>query len=121
MLLILAKALIHHVPLRWWRISLGRVGGLCSDMSDRVRVVRVTNAVIRATQRLSGDYVCLPRAMAVQWMLGRRGQSSALVFGVLPGEARGDIHALHAWVECGGQVVIGGSDMTYYRSLTLAR
>jgi len=120
-LLVLAKALVHHVPLRWWRGSLGRIGGAASGSNDMVSVRRVVRAVLRATEQLSGDYVCLPRAMAVQWMLRRRGHPSSLVFGILPGEQRGDIHALHAWVECGDETVIGGSALSYFRGLVLTQ
>jgi transglutaminase-like putative cysteine protease len=51
--------------------------------------------------------VCLPRAMATQAMLRRRGIASRLCLGV----ARdGRSLAAHAWVEVGQQVIIGETD-----------
>jgi Transglutaminase-like superfamily len=51
--------------------------------------------------------VCLPRAIATQAMLRRRGIASRLCLGV----ARdGRSLAAHAWVEIGQQVIIGETD-----------
>lgn len=122
LLLVWARVVITLVPLRRWRGTLGRVApsppGTPINMVHR----RVVRAVLRATSWLPGDYVCLPRAMAVQWMLRRRGQASALVFGVLPEHASGDLHALHAWVEVGDEVIIGADPTrTYARGLALVQ
>jgi Transglutaminase-like superfamily len=58
----------------------------------------------------------------VQWMLRRRGAPSALVFGIMPDRGTGDIHALHAWVEAGGMVIIGDDPTrSYARGLTLVQ
>ena len=82
----------------------------------------LTRAVERAAARLPGDTVCLPRAMALQWMLRRRGHASALVFGVQSERREGDIHALHAWVEVGGRTVIGADpERTFARGLVLVQ
>jgi Transglutaminase-like superfamily len=122
-LLIGARLLVRFVPMRHWRGSLGRVGGgditsVAPARDDR----RAIRAIIRVTQRLPIEMPCLPRAMAAQWMLARRGTPSALVFGILPEQARGDIHALHAWVEVGGQIVIGNDPgRAYHRCLVLVQ
>jgi hypothetical protein len=51
--------------------------------------------------------VCLPRALAAQAMLRRRGIASRLCLGV----ARdGKLIAAHAWVEIGGDVIIGQTE-----------
>jgi hypothetical protein len=47
--------------------------------------------------------------MALHWMLTRRGRQTTLVIGVLPGPRRGQLDDLHAWVELGGEVLIGSS------------
>lgn len=121
-LLLLARLLILFVPLRRWRSSLGRVAPSPAGTSVSLIHNRVARAVLRATSWLPGDYVCLPRAMAVQWMLRRRGQPSALVFGVLPEHASGDLHALHAWVEVGDVVIMGADPTrTYARGLALVQ
>lgn len=120
-LLLVARLLIRFMPLRWWRGSLGRVSDTASSNSEYPNR-RIVRAVNRATQRLPIDLVCLPRAMAVQWMLRRRGQPSALVFGILPERGTGDIHALHAWVEAGGVTIIGNDPTrNYARGLMLVQ
>jgi hypothetical protein len=121
-LLLLARVLITLVPLRRWRGTLGRVAASPSGSPTTIVHRRVARAVLRATSWLPGDYVCLPRAMAVQWMLRRRGQPSALVFGVLPEHATGDLHALHAWVEVGHEVIMGADPTrSYARGLALVQ
>jgi hypothetical protein len=51
--------------------------------------------------------LCLPRALAAQAMLRRRGIASRLCLGV----ARdGDTFAAHAWVEIGKDKVVGASE-----------
>jgi Transglutaminase-like superfamily len=124
-LLLMARVLIHLVPLRWWRASLGRVGSaahLGVEHGNRLPTRQIVRAVIRATQRLPIEMVCLPRAMAVQWMMRRRGQASALVFGILPERGNGDLHALHAWVEVGTEIIIGDDPTrSYARGLALVQ
>ncbi len=113
-LLLLARFLIILVPMRYWRSTLGRIGtATIGGGGDACR--HVIAAVLSGAQRLPVEMVCLPRAMAVQWMLRRRGVPSALVFGILPQLGSGDIHALHAWVESGGQTVIGDDPTREYR------
>jgi Transglutaminase-like superfamily len=122
-LLLIAVLLIRLAPLRLWRRSLGRMAPAPADLSVTIAHRRIARAVVRATTWLPGDYVCLPRAMAVQWMLRRRGLPSTLVFGVVQGGlASGDIHALHAWVETGSTVLIGADPTRRFaRGLTLVQ
>jgi hypothetical protein len=119
-LLLTAKFLIHVVPLGWWRRSLGEVRNSVSIPKDADTPTPVVTAVNRAALRLPGEYVCLPRAMAVQWMLRRRGISASLVFGIAADQQHGALHALHAWVESGGTTIIGGSEQVYHRGLVLS-
>jgi hypothetical protein len=131
-LLIVARALIAFAPLRWWRASLGRVAQNAPEAGgDQARPNHIARAVNRAAARLPLTMVCLPRAMVVQWMLGRRGLHSVLVFGILPEADRsgqgGAFDPLHAWVEAGGHIIIGedgsGGDgnAAYRRGLMLVQ
>lgn len=122
-LLVIAVGLIRLVRLRHWRPSLGRMAPSPQDLAVTTAHRRVARAVWRASSWLPGEYVCLPRAMAVQWMLRRRGLPSALVFGVVQGGlGSGDLHALHAWVEAGPAVLIGEDPTrSYARGLTLVQ
>jgi hypothetical protein len=130
-LLLLARYLIRFVAMRRWRGSLGQPCDLPPAATAAVpsrhtgplpgteRIVR--QAIDRACRRLPGETVCLPRAMAAQWMLRRRGKHPGLVFGIRPDDSREKVrHGFHAWVECDGRVVIGEIDHPgYRRSLVL--
>lgn len=52
---------------------------------------------------------CLPQALTAQVLLLRCGQPAAFRLGVGRDE-HGRFEA-HAWVECGGRVVVGGTDV----------
>lgn len=58
--------------------------------------------------------LCLPRALAAQAMLRRRGIASRLCLGVA--RDKGEL-AAHAWIECGGAVIVGGHDAAMFRQL----
>lgn len=109
--LVLARLLIARVRFGRWRGWLGEVDaaepkGAVARPLDRY----LARAVERAAGRLPFETRCLPRAMALHWLRMRRGRAGTLVIGVLPGARRGGLDDLHAWVECGGEVLIGALD-----------
>lgn len=112
-LLVLARVLVAGPPLGWWRRWLGPVAHAARveppDRADR----QLARAVERATQRLPGGAKCLPRAMALHWMLRWRHRPSQLVIAVLPGQERGGVDDLHAWIETGGEILIGELDQPF--------
>lgn len=124
-LLAVARWLIAGVAFAQWRKSLGMpVMGVSSDSSLRLDANlparRLARAVERAAGRLPGECRCLPRAMALQWMLQRRGMVADLAIGVRPGDARGGLDDLHAWVVREGEVLVGASD-TPHHAIYVAR
>lgn len=113
LLLLAARLLVASLRLGHWRHWLGPVAtaatnGIATD-SDRL----LAKAVERATLRLPGQSKCLPRAMALHWMLMRRGRPGQLVIGVLPGSQRGGLDDLHAWIEAGNEVLIGRLELEF--------
>ena len=113
-----ARVLIATVPFKFWRGLLGDQIMPESGLPGEPRPAnpsarRLAVAVDRAAARLPGVTKCLPRAMALQWLLHRRGLDATLVIGVKPGAARGGLDDLHAWVVSEGEVVIGASDVTH--------
>jgi len=135
MLLAVARLLVLAVPLKFWRGSLGtlQAGDAWSQTARVSDAVRSTGAqasfkrarflagrVERATQRLPGEAKCLPRAAALQWMLRAEGIVADLVIAF-------DIHdrigkdAYHAWVEMGGDFLIGHCDRAVYRPIMVFR
>lgn len=67
-------------------------------------------------RRLLGSKPCLTQALALQWLLSRRGYQTTLHLGVRQ-KAGGGIEA-HAWVTHGGRTIVGGWRSRYvYRLL----
>lgn len=117
-LLALARMCIAWLPFRVWQRWTGRAMPPVSPYplatlpkADQGESTNCSQdcavAVQRAANRLRGS-LCLPQAMALQWMLRRRNIGCAIVLGVLPGQHRGSLDDLHAWVEVDGTVLIGG-------------
>lgn len=119
--LVIARTLVARVPFARWRDKLGArlepahevPSNVSLRPSGNLQARRLASAVERAAGRLPGGTRCLPRAMALHWMLARRGLGSSLHIGVRPGAARGGLDDLHAWVAAGGEVLIGASDTRY--------
>jgi len=58
--------------------------------------------------------LCLPRALAAQAMLRRRGIASRLCLGVKRSDGAVDAHA---WVEIGGDKIVGGAEAADFTPL----
>lgn len=113
-LLVVARLLVAGPPLRMWMRLLGKPHSTSrAGAAPSPEVWALARAVDRATQRLPFDVKCLPRAIALHWMLRRRGEFSELVISVLHPRQRGMIETLHAWVEMSGTVIIGKLDYDF--------
>ncbi|MGH7775209.1 MAG: lasso peptide biosynthesis B2 protein [Candidatus Binatia bacterium] len=77
---------------------------------------RIAWAVRAASRFAPGGSNCLTEALAAQVLLNRQGFRASLHIGVARDE-RGKLDA-HAWVESQGRVVIGGSELERYTSLS---
>ena len=75
---------------------------------------RIGWAVDAADSTAPGDRSCLARALVAGAMLERRGYETALRFGV--NGADRDMEA-HAWLESGGETVVGGENRKAYTRL----
>jgi hypothetical protein len=67
----------------------------------------VALAITRAARHIPGA-TCLVQAISLCRLLHREGYESVLQVGVLPPNA-GRLEA-HAWVECEGEIILGGSN-----------
>ena len=76
-----------------------------SQGGDQASIRQVVWAVTVASRYVPAA-TCLTQALATQVLLCRRGHPASLRIGVARSEA-GEFQA-HAWVECQGEVVIGG-------------
>ena len=112
-LLIIARLLIATVALRRWRSTLGAVARKPGAADALTLASLLCRHVERAALRLPIETKCLPRAMALSWMLRRRSIAHAAVFGVRQSGAAPDTETLHAWVEIAGQALPTGSDRSW--------
>lgn len=80
------------------------------DRTMSQRAHRIRWAVETTARHLVWNPVCLPQAVAAQWMLRRRGIASTLYLGVNPAAGLD----AHAWVRAGTVIVTGGpSEKTF--------
>lgn len=99
-----ARLLVAWVPLRDWRASLGLADGRGATLEEARQLAA---DVEWAAKRLPFQTKCLPRAMALSWLLRRRKLGHSLVIAARPKQQRTSADALHAWVEVGGYKIVG--------------
>ncbi|MBC2664625.1 lasso peptide biosynthesis B2 protein [Novosphingobium flavum] len=122
--LVAARLLVSFVPLARWQSTLGQRVPPDAPMpapgeEQALRSRRAGRAVERAARLLPLELKCLPRAMALQWMLRRRRIASRLMIGILPAGQRGSVDDLHAWVISGTDIVIGELPLPHRTVLAL--
>ena len=107
-----------------WLLPVPAVRRLAARMARRSRravapldapLVESRAEAIRIASRVVPHATCLSQALALQVMLGRSGTPSQLRLGVA--RDGGGAFTAHAWLECGGRVVIGGGDLERYARL----
>lgn len=123
LLLLVARLLVDHVPMRWWRrrlhIAPARPPGARRPSRGAADASRIGRIVRKVARRLPFAARCLVQAMATHWMLRRRGVASRLAFGVRRGAAPDGALVFHAWVSTAdGRIVIGGAGIETYAPLT---
>ena len=117
LLLIAAKLALRAVPFARLARTFerpARGAELVSPERQRV-IIEVRHAILRATRRLPGHYVCFPLGIAAQTMLRRRGVSTTLIYGAATLPDKGLIG--HVWVMDGDEGVIGHTSADDYRVL----
>ena len=116
--LVLARLLVAVVPFGRWRKWLGapvqpETSSPAKRLDANLAQRRLARAVERAAGRLPGESLCLPRAIALQWMLRRRNFGGVIHIGVRPSQQRGSLDDLHAWVTRDGEVLIGANEVPH--------
>ena len=107
-LLIWAQILIRVVPLARWRGWLG-LGGEAAP-ADLIAARRLAVHVERAAARLPWGARCLPQAIALGIILKNKNIPHQMIIAIRPAGQREAADALHAWVECGSNIVLGALD-----------
>jgi hypothetical protein len=119
-LLLSAQIVVTAIPFRFWRERLGAKGiGEPRGEPGLVKAEQLAANVEWAASRLPFTTKCLPRAMALSWMLRRHGIAHSVVFAARPEPARRDSDSLHAWVEVAGSRVIGDLPGPWMETLRL--
>ncbi len=129
--LAVARFLVRFVPLRIWRSSLGSIYGNSADGVSPVQpeadspscdlvvlrhALMIGRCVERAAEILPGHSRCLPKAVALQWIL-RRGKIVSRLVIAFKVEDRSSADAYHAWVERDGEMLVGHCDRASYRTI----
>ena len=101
-----ARLLIATTSFKRWRQTLGAVSDR-RELQPSARATRLAAHVEWAAKLLPFASKCLPRAMALSWMLRSRKIGHCVVFAVRPAELRGFDDQLHSWVEISGEIILG--------------
>jgi hypothetical protein len=118
--LLLARLALRTVPFRHIARASGQDGSRAQVVGPaRARAIReVRWAVAAAAGRLPGSTTCLPRALAAQVMLRRRGVITTLTYGARVRDHRLDAHA---WLADGSEGIAGHEAAADYATLSPER
>jgi len=112
-LLIRTGLLLWSVRLGLWLLPYEKLCRLLfraqparSEVANVAEVKRIVRSVMRMS-RYVPVATCLTKALAAMVLLEEAGQPACLQIGVAKSEV-GNIEA-HAWVECDGRVILGGT------------
>jgi Transglutaminase-like superfamily len=115
-----AQLVVRSVPFGRWQQRLG----FAAKNSNRTECVdqagRLAGDVEWAAKRLPFATKCLPRAMALSWMLRRKRIGHTVVIAVRPHHLRQAPDALHAWVEINGKRILGNLPGPWIETVRLA-
>lgn len=109
-LLGLARLAVLAIPFKWLAVSFGKHG---TESGEQISVVdlqqarMVGQAIRSAAGNTPWESVCLPQAVAAQWMLKRRHISGTLYLGVAKDEINPEELTAHAWLRCGNLILTG--------------
>jgi Transglutaminase-like superfamily len=120
LLLWVVKVGLVTLPFRTLRRQLGHLAVSPVDLRDAEdprSIERVVWAVELSGRLMPHASTCLTQALTAQVLLSRRGHPALVHIGTLKGK-RGELQA-HAWVESGGEVVIGGHELEQYTRLAI--
>ncbi len=110
-LLGIARLLVLTIPFRWLARSIGKHMNESGENVDpaELQFARMVGQAIRSAANYTPwKSVCLPQAVAAQWMLIRRRIPATLYLGVAKNESLPQKLAAHAWLRC-GQVILTGA------------
>ena len=114
-----ARLVVAAMPFERWRTSLGGEAGKLAREPRPKEARRLAAQVEWAAKLLPLPTKCLPRAMALSWILRRKRIGHVVVFAVRPTQMRGSKDDLHAWIEVAGEAVLGDLPGPWIETLRL--
>lgn len=128
LMLVIARYFIKFVPFAKWkdRLDIDRKAVAArAPIATDVSLSRNIGRIVRmAARNVPFNAVCLPQAMAAQWMLRRRGEGSKIVIGANR-KAKTDAGQsnkqfdFHAWlVSSDGLIITGKKEYARFRAFS---
>ncbi|MEN6313945.1 MAG: lasso peptide biosynthesis B2 protein [Clostridiaceae bacterium] len=117
LLLGMARLGVMILPFRWLAKSLGHHMKQTDTQlppADLPLAHMVGAAVRSAANYTPWKSVCLPQAVAAQWMLKRRNIPGTVYLGVMKDETKPEKLAAHAWLRCGHIILTGAKGHHQY-------
>lgn len=108
--LTLARIIVFVLSFRIVSRSLGehmKESGMMTDDVSARKSMLVGQAIRSAANNTPWQSVCLPQAIAGQWMLRRRNIPATVYFGVMKSPGSTDNLTAHAWLRCGPRIITG--------------
>ena len=115
-----AKLLVASIAFGRWRGALGKTAAVPASDIDAADARRLAGHVEWAAKLLPFSTKCLHRAMALSWILRSRRIGHTVVFAVRPRGHGDPDDQLHAWVEIGGETILGELPGPWVETLRLA-
>ncbi|MGV3513210.1 MAG: lasso peptide biosynthesis B2 protein [Novosphingobium sp.] len=122
---VVARFLVRFVAFSRWRASVGQMvdpamalaaNATSMNATARSAAFALARQIDRACSRLPGTSRCLPRAVALRWLLHGQPLTVLTVIAFSKVDRAGE-DAYHAWVECGGELLIGHCDRAGYEPI----
>jgi hypothetical protein len=120
MLLCAVRVGLALLPFRTSRRLLATLALLpvgLRGVEDRCSADKVVRSVEVAGRLMPRASTCLTQALTAQVLLLRRGNPALVHIGTVKG-GRGELKA-HAWLESGGEVVMGGGELEQFTPLVV--
>ncbi|QIK95823.1 lasso peptide biosynthesis B2 protein [Sphingomonas sp. HDW15A] len=115
----MARTVVATLPFSWWRDSLGKTRPGDGNSEAASVAQKFAAHVEWAARLLPFEAKCLPRAMALSWILRSRRIKHAVVFAVRPPSRRNSDDQLHAWVEVNSEIILGDLPGPWVETLRL--
>lgn len=115
-ILLFSKLIVLLFPFRKVMPYLGQLNANFRESlssAEQQRADRIRHFMFMVSNNVKWNSVCLDQAMAATILLNKAKVPNCMCFGVRKNEKAGKLDA-HAWVLCGGTILIGGQRSISY-------